>query len=53
MPKNYSLDATPANEQRRPKNAMSDEWLKDFLRRAALHPIWAQMKLPSATFTCW
>ena len=36
MPKNYSLDVTPANEQRRPKNAMSDEWVKDFLRRAAI-----------------
>ena len=36
MPKDYSLYVTPANEQRRPKNAMSDEWVKDFLRRAAI-----------------
>ncbi len=34
MPKDYALDVTPANEQRRPKNAMSHEWVKDFLRRA-------------------
>ncbi len=39
MPKDYAhrrwdaLNVTPANEQRRPKNAMSDEWVKDFLRR--------------------
>jgi uncharacterized protein len=36
MPKDYALDVTPANEQRRPKNALSDEWVKDFLRRAAI-----------------
>ena len=36
MPKDYSLDVTPANEQRRKENAMSDEWVKDFLRRAAI-----------------
>ena len=36
MPKDYSLAVTPANEQRRPKNAMSDEWVQDFLRRAAI-----------------
>jgi hypothetical protein len=42
MPKDYahrrwdSLDETPANQQRRPQNAMSDEWVKDFLRRAAI-----------------
>lgn len=36
MPKDYSLAVTPANEQRRPKNAMSDEWVKDFLRRAPI-----------------
>ena len=36
MPKDYALDVTPANEQRRPKNAMSDEWVKDFLRRAPI-----------------
>ncbi len=36
MPKDYALDVTPANEQRRSKNAMNDEWVKDFLRRAAI-----------------
>jgi nitroimidazol reductase NimA-like FMN-containing flavoprotein (pyridoxamine 5'-phosphate oxidase superfamily) len=36
MPKDYSLAVTPANEQRRPKNALSDEWVKDFLRRAPI-----------------
>jgi uncharacterized protein len=36
MPKPYDLAVTPPNEQRRPKNAMSDEWVKDFLRRAAI-----------------
>ena len=36
MPKDYSLAVTPVNEQRRPKNAMSDEWVKDFLRRARI-----------------
>ena len=34
MPQDYSLDVTLANVQRRPKNAMSDEWVKEFLRRA-------------------
>jgi nitroimidazol reductase NimA-like FMN-containing flavoprotein (pyridoxamine 5'-phosphate oxidase superfamily) len=36
MPKDYSLAVTPANEQRRPKNAMSDEWVRDFLQRAPI-----------------
>ncbi|HTP10677.1 MAG TPA: hypothetical protein VMP08_20630, partial [Anaerolineae bacterium] len=36
MPQDYSLAVTPANRQRRPKNAMSDEWVKDFLRQAAI-----------------
>ena len=36
MPKDYSLAVTPANEQRRPRNAMSDEWVKEFLRRAPI-----------------
>jgi uncharacterized protein len=36
MPKDYSLDVAPANEQRRPKNAMNDDWVKDFLRRAPI-----------------
>jgi hypothetical protein len=36
MPKDYSLSVTPANEQRRPKNALSDEWVKEFLRRAVV-----------------
>jgi len=36
MPKDYSLDVTPANAQRRPENAQSDEWTRDFLRRAQI-----------------
>ncbi len=36
MAKDYALNVTPANEQRRPKNAMSDEWVKDFLHRALI-----------------
>ncbi len=36
MPKDYALTVTPANEQRRPKNALSDEGVKDFLRRARI-----------------
>jgi nitroimidazol reductase NimA-like FMN-containing flavoprotein (pyridoxamine 5'-phosphate oxidase superfamily) len=36
VPKNYALDVTPANQQRRKENAMSDEWVKDFLCRAAI-----------------
>ncbi len=36
MPKDYSLGVTPANQQRRPKNAMSDEWVKEFLARAQI-----------------
>ena len=31
MPKDYSLDVTPVNEQRRPQYAMSDEWTGEFL----------------------
>jgi nitroimidazol reductase NimA-like FMN-containing flavoprotein (pyridoxamine 5'-phosphate oxidase superfamily) len=33
MPKDYSLDKTPANAQRRPQNARDDEWTRDFLCR--------------------
>jgi nitroimidazol reductase NimA-like FMN-containing flavoprotein (pyridoxamine 5'-phosphate oxidase superfamily) len=36
MPKNYAFDVTPLNEQRRPKNAMNDACVKDFLRRAVI-----------------
>jgi uncharacterized protein len=36
MPKDYSPNITLANEQRRKENAMSDEWVKAFLRRAAI-----------------
>jgi uncharacterized protein len=36
MPKNYSLAVTPANAQRRPGNAQSDEWTREFLSRAHL-----------------
>jgi nitroimidazol reductase NimA-like FMN-containing flavoprotein (pyridoxamine 5'-phosphate oxidase superfamily) len=34
MSKDYRLDITPANQQRRPQNAMDDEWTRDFLIRA-------------------
>jgi hypothetical protein len=36
MPKDYNLAATPANQQRRPQNAQTDDWIRDFLRRARL-----------------
>jgi hypothetical protein len=36
MPKDYTLGVTPANQQRRPQNALSDEEVKDFLRRAPI-----------------
>ncbi len=36
MPKDYSLDVTPANAQRRKENAMSDEWTREFLIRAQM-----------------
>jgi nitroimidazol reductase NimA-like FMN-containing flavoprotein (pyridoxamine 5'-phosphate oxidase superfamily) len=34
MPKDYSLDQTPANAQRRPHLACDDAWIHDFLARA-------------------
>jgi nitroimidazol reductase NimA-like FMN-containing flavoprotein (pyridoxamine 5'-phosphate oxidase superfamily) len=34
MTKDYSLDKTPANEQRRPKYAQDDAWTGAFLQRA-------------------
>ncbi len=36
MPKDYSLAVTPANQQRRPENAQTDDWTRDFLRRARI-----------------
>ena len=36
MPKNYNLDVTPANQQRRKENAMTDEWTRAFLLRASI-----------------
>jgi nitroimidazol reductase NimA-like FMN-containing flavoprotein (pyridoxamine 5'-phosphate oxidase superfamily) len=36
MPKDYSLEVTPANEQRRKELAQSDEWIRSFLQRAAI-----------------
>jgi len=36
MPKDYSLDVTPPNQQRRPQNEMSDEWTREFLQRARI-----------------
>lgn len=34
MAKNYDLNITPANSQRRPQNAMDDAWTAAFLQRA-------------------
>ena len=36
MPKDYSLEVTPANEQRRKELAQSDEWIRAFLQRALI-----------------
>jgi nitroimidazol reductase NimA-like FMN-containing flavoprotein (pyridoxamine 5'-phosphate oxidase superfamily) len=36
MPKDYALEVTPANQQRRPANAMSDEWIREFLLQAQI-----------------
>jgi uncharacterized protein len=36
MPKDYSLEVTPANKQRRPQHVQSDDWVCDFLRRARI-----------------
>lgn len=34
MPKDYSLDVTPPNAQRRPEHARDDEWARAFISRA-------------------
>jgi nitroimidazol reductase NimA-like FMN-containing flavoprotein (pyridoxamine 5'-phosphate oxidase superfamily) len=34
MPKDYSLDVTPANDQRIPEHARGDAWIREFLHRA-------------------
>jgi nitroimidazol reductase NimA-like FMN-containing flavoprotein (pyridoxamine 5'-phosphate oxidase superfamily) len=36
MPKDYSLEVTPANQQRRREHVQSDEWTRDFLIRAQI-----------------
>jgi nitroimidazol reductase NimA-like FMN-containing flavoprotein (pyridoxamine 5'-phosphate oxidase superfamily) len=36
MPKDYRLDVSPPNQQRRPEHAQSDAWTRDFLRRARI-----------------
>jgi hypothetical protein len=36
MPRDYSLDRTPPNAQRRPKNACDEDWIRDFLSRARI-----------------
>lgn len=36
MAKDYSLKVTPANRQRRPQNAMDDDWVRAFLQRARI-----------------
>lgn len=57
MPKDYSLAVTPANELRRPQNAMSDEWVKSFLRRALIGHVatrWDDRPFtPAHAVRCW
>lgn len=36
MPRDYNLDITPANRQRRPQHARDDEWVRAFLHRAPI-----------------
>ena len=36
MPKDYSLDVTPATAQRRPEHVQSDEWIRGFLGRTQI-----------------
>jgi len=36
MPKDYTLTVTPANQQRRPEHAQSDEWVRNFLSQAQI-----------------
>ncbi len=36
MPKDYGLNVTPPNAQRRPENAQDDAWVRQFLRRARI-----------------
>lgn len=36
MSKNYSLDATPPNEQRIPEHVRDDDWIRSFLTRARI-----------------
>ncbi len=55
MPKDYSLDVTPANQQRRPQHVQSDEWTRDFLIRAQIGHIatrWGEQPFINPT-TFW
>lgn len=36
MPKNYSLDVTPPNEQRIPEYVRDDDWIRSFLHHARI-----------------
>lgn len=36
MPKDYRLEVTPPDQQRRPQNAQDDEWIRAFLRRSTV-----------------
>ena len=36
MPKDYSLNITPANAQRRPEHVQDEVWMRDFLGRARI-----------------
>lgn len=55
MPKDYSLDVTPPNEQRRPEHARDDAWTREFMRRARIGHIatrWEQQPFITPT-TFW
>jgi nitroimidazol reductase NimA-like FMN-containing flavoprotein (pyridoxamine 5'-phosphate oxidase superfamily) len=55
MPKDYSLDKTPANAQRLPKYAQDEAWIKAFLERAHIGHIatrWEQQPFITPT-TFW
>lgn len=55
MPKDYSLDKTPANAQRREKYAQDEAWIKDFLQRARIGHIatrWGEQPFITPT-TFW
>jgi nitroimidazol reductase NimA-like FMN-containing flavoprotein (pyridoxamine 5'-phosphate oxidase superfamily) len=55
MPKDYALDVTPANQQRRAEHAQSEAWARDFLARAQIGHVstrWADQPFITPT-TFW